>query len=98
MLDGKRKSIEPQAWVIDDTGFPKFGDKSVGVARQYCGALGKVGNCQVGVSISAAAPQASCPINWRLFMPAEWDGDPRGRPAGFPTSSSTSRSGNSRFR
>lgn len=69
--------IEPEAWVIDDTGFPKFGDKSVGVARQYCGALGKVGNCQVGVSISAAAPQASCPIDWRLFMPAEWDADPR---------------------
>lgn len=69
--------IEPEAWVIDDTGFPKFGEKSVGVARQYCGALGKVGNCQVGVSISAATPQASCPIDWRLFMPAEWDGDPR---------------------
>jgi SRSO17 transposase len=69
--------IEPEAWVIDDTGFPKFGDKSVGVARQYCGALGKVGNCQVGVSISAATPQASCPIDWRLFMPAEWDADPR---------------------
>ena len=69
--------IEPEVWVIDDTGFPKFGDKSVGVARQYCGALGKVGNCQVGVSISAATPQASCPIDWRLFMPAEWDEDPR---------------------
>jgi SRSO17 transposase len=69
--------ICPEAWVIDDTGFPKFGDKSVGVARQYCGALGKVGNCQVGVSISAATPQASCPIDWRLFMPAEWDGGPR---------------------
>lgn len=69
--------IEPEAWVIDDTGFPKFGEHSVGVARQYCGALGKVGNCQVGVSISAATPQASCPIDWRLFMPAEWDEDPR---------------------
>jgi SRSO17 transposase len=69
--------IEPDAWVIDDTGFPKFGEKSVGVARQYCGALGKVGNCQVGVSISAVTPQASCPIDWRLFMPAEWDEDPR---------------------
>lgn len=69
--------IEPDAWVIDDTGFPKFGEKSVGVARQYCGALGKVGNCQVGVSISAVTSQASCPIDWRLFMPAEWDGSPR---------------------
>ncbi len=69
--------IAPEAWVIDDTGFPKFGRRSVGVARQYCGALGKVGNCQIGVSISAATPQASCPIDWRLFMPAEWDEDPR---------------------
>lgn len=69
--------IEPEAWVIDDTGFPKFGDKSVGVARQYCGALGKIGNCQVGVSISAVTPQASCPIDWRLFLPEEWDEDPR---------------------
>jgi SRSO17 transposase len=69
--------IEPEAWVIDDTGFPKFGRMSVGVARQYCGALGKIGNCQVGVSISAVTAQASCPIDWRLFLPAEWDDDPR---------------------
>lgn len=69
--------LKPAAWVIDDTGFPKFGDKSVGVARQYCGALGKIGNCQLGVSISAVTAQASCPIDWRLFLPAEWDEDPR---------------------
>jgi SRSO17 transposase len=69
--------IDPAAWVIDDTGFPKFGDKSVGVARQYCGALGKVGNCQIGVSINAVTAQASCPLDWRLFLPAEWDEDPR---------------------
>jgi SRSO17 transposase len=69
--------IEPEAWVIDDTGFPKFGDRSVGVARQYCGALGKVGNCQIGVSISAVTAQASCPLDWRLFLPAEWDEDAR---------------------
>ncbi len=67
--------IAPEAWIVDDTGFPKFGKASVGVARQYCGALGKVGNCQLGVSISAATPQASCPLDWRLFMPAAWDGD-----------------------
>lgn len=70
-------AIASEAWVIDDTGFPKFGDKSVGVARQYCGALGKVGNCQVGVSISAVTAQASCPLDWRLFLPAQWDDDPR---------------------
>src|SRR4051812_28209906 len=65
--------IAPVAWVIDDTGFPKQGKMSVGVARQYCGALGKVGNCQLGVSISAVTAQASCPIDWRLFVPAAWD-------------------------
>ena len=65
--------IEPAAWVIDDTGFPKQGKMSVGVARQYCGALGKVGNCQLGVSISAVTAQASCPLDWRLFMPEAWD-------------------------
>src|ERR1700761_4843628 len=71
----KRMTVEisPQAWVIDDTGFPKFGKMSVGVARQYSGSLGKVGNCQVGVSINAATDQASCPLNWRLFIPREWD-------------------------
>jgi SRSO17 transposase len=68
-------AIGPAAWVIDDTGFPKFGRHSVGVAPQYCGALGKVANCQVGVSVHAATDQASCPINWRLFLPEEWDHD-----------------------
>lgn len=67
--------ISPEAWIIDDTGFPKFGHHSVGVTRQYCGALGKVSNCQVGVSISAATPQASCPLDWRLFLPQSWDQD-----------------------
>jgi SRSO17 transposase len=68
-------AIVPEAWIVDDTGFPKFGRDSVGVARQYCGALGKVGNCQVGVSINAATDEASCPLDWRLFLPEEWDGD-----------------------
>jgi SRSO17 transposase len=67
--------IEPEAWIVDDTGFPKFGRHSVGVARQYCGALGKVTNCQVGVSVNAATDAASCPIDWRLFLPEEWDED-----------------------
>jgi SRSO17 transposase len=65
--------IAPEAWIIDDTGFPKQGKMSVGVARQYCGALGKVGNCQLGVSINAASERASCPLDWRLFIPEEWD-------------------------
>ena len=69
------EEIAPEAWIVDDTGFPKFGNSSVGVTHQYCGALGKVANCQVGVSISAAAEEASCPIDWRLFMPSEWDED-----------------------
>ncbi len=69
------REIAPVAWVIDDTGFPKFGKMSVGVARQYSGALGKVGNCQIGVSINAASEQGSCPIDWRLFIPKEWDQD-----------------------
>jgi SRSO17 transposase len=67
--------IAPAAWVIDDTGFPKQGRMSVGVARQYCGALGKVGNCQIGVSVNAVSDEASCPVDWRLFVPAEWDSD-----------------------
>jgi SRSO17 transposase len=68
-------AIGPAAWVIDDTGFPKFGRYSVGVAPQSCGALGKVANCQVGVSVHAATDQASCPLDWRLFLPEEWDHD-----------------------
>src|SRR6266699_2086535 len=68
-------AIGPAAWVIDDTAFPKFGRHSVGVAPQYCGAMGKVANCQVGVSIHAATDAASCPIDWRLFLPPEWDDD-----------------------
>jgi SRSO17 transposase len=68
-------AIRPQAWVIDDTAFPKFGRHSVGVAPQYCGALGKVANCQVGVSVHAVTDQASCPLDWRLFLPESWDAD-----------------------
>ena len=67
------RELGPEAWVIDDTGFPKFGKHSVGVARQYSGALGKVGNCQIGVSVNACSDEASCPLDWRLFIPEEWD-------------------------
>jgi SRSO17 transposase len=67
------RELSPDAWVIDDTGFPKFGKMSVGVARQYSGALGKVGNCQIGVSINACSDEASCPLDWRLYLPKQWD-------------------------
>jgi SRSO17 transposase len=67
------RELSSDAWVIDDTGFPKFGKMSVGVARQYSGALGKVGNCQIGVSVNACSDEASCPLDWRLFIPTEWD-------------------------
>lgn len=67
--------VDPDAWIVDDTGFVKKGRCSVGVARQYSGTLGRVDNCQVGVSISAATDAASCPINWRIFLPVEWDHD-----------------------
>ena len=77
-------AIDPDAWVLDDTGFPKFGTQSVGVARQYCGALGKVGNCQIGVSVSAVTAEASCPLDWRLFLPESWSDDPRRKACRVP--------------
>lgn len=65
--------VRPQVWVVDDTGFPKDGMSSPGVARQYSGTLGKVGNCQIGVGVHAASDTASCPLSWRLFLPGSWD-------------------------
>ncbi|MGW6027885.1 IS701 family transposase [Streptomyces sp. NPDC055099] len=67
--------IGPDAWVIDDVSFPKDGNMSVGVAAQYCGALGKQANCQVAVSVHAVSDRASCPLDWRLFLPREWEED-----------------------
>jgi SRSO17 transposase len=66
-------ALAPTAWVVDDTGFPKDGEHSVGVQRQYCGTLGKRANCQLGVSVNAVIEQASCPLDWRLFVPESWD-------------------------
>lgn len=75
----------PEAWIGDDTSFPKHGKHSVGVARQYCGNLGKQANCQVAVSISLANHQASLPVAYRLYLPEEWAGDPQRRElAGVP--------------
>ena len=63
------------AWIIDDTGFPKKGNHSVGVARQYCGQIGKQENCRVAVSLSAATWASSLPIAYRLYLPKEWAED-----------------------
>ena len=72
-------------WIIDDTGFPKKGKHSVGVARQYCGVLGKQDNCQVAVSISLANAQASVPVAYRLYLPKAWAEDAeRRKKAGVP--------------
>ena len=74
-----------EAWIIDDTSFPKKGRHSVGVARQYSGQLGKQDNCQVAVSLSIANTQASLPIAYRLYLPKDWAADPvRCRKAGVP--------------
>ena len=74
-----------QAWIVDDTGLPKKGKHSVGVARQYCGQLGKQDNCQVAVSLSLASQTASLPIACRLDLPRTWAQDAgRRRKAGVP--------------
>lgn len=74
-----------EAWIIDDTSFPKKGRHSVGVARQYCGELGKQDNCQVAVSLSLANRHASLPVAYQLYLPEEWAADrERRRKAGVP--------------
>src|SRR3981189_463812 len=74
-----------EAWIIDDTGFPKQGKHSVGVQHQYCGQLGKEANCQVAVSLSIANHSASLPVAYRLYLPKEWTGDAaRRKKAGVP--------------
>jgi SRSO17 transposase len=74
-----------QAWIVDDTGLPKKGQHSVGVAHQYCGQLGKQANCQVAVSLSVAHDQASLPIAYRLYLPKDWAEDPvRRQKTGVP--------------
>jgi SRSO17 transposase len=74
-----------EAWIIDDTGFPKQGRHSVGVARQYCGQLGKQDNCQVAVSLSIANHDASLPVAYQLYLPKDWAKDrARRRKTGVP--------------
>src|SRR4029077_2384013 len=68
-----------EAWIIDDTGFPKQGRHSVGVAQEDCGQLGKQDNCQVAVSLSLANRYASLPVAYQLYLPQDWaeDGERR---------------------
>jgi SRSO17 transposase len=85
---GKRMTSELEAepaWVIDDTGFAKQGEHSVGVARQYSGTLGKTANCQIAVSLHHVGENGSTALNWRLYLPEEWaeDSDKR-EEAGIP--------------
>lgn len=85
VLPAMQKKGPLTAWIVDETGFVKRGTHSVGVARQYCGRVGKKENCQVAVSLSAATATGSLPIAWRLYLPEEWASDPqRRRAAGVP--------------
>src|SRR5664279_5295117 len=80
VLDKVRQLVAPAleaqggvtAWIVDDTGFAKKGVHSVGVARQYCGRLGKTDNCQIAVTLSIANHAASLPIAYRLYLPEDW--------------------------
>jgi SRSO17 transposase len=74
--------IEIEAWVLDDTGFPKQGKRSPGVKRQYSGTLGKTGNCQVGVSVHAVGSVGTAPLGWALYLPQEWCSDEERRRKG----------------
>ena len=77
---------------IDDTGFPKQGTRSVGVQRQYCGALGKIGNCQVAVSSALIADGRTWPLAYDLYIPVSWTDDaPRRAAAGIPETLPVSR-------
>jgi SRSO17 transposase len=75
------------AWIVDDTGFPKQGKHSVGVAPQYCGQVGKPDNCQAAVSLSVSTGSASLPLAGRLYLPEVWCQDSeRCQKAGVPES------------
>lgn len=71
--------VDAEAWVLDDTGFPKDGKRSPGVKRQYSGTLGKIGNCQIGVSLHAVSEHATLPLGWALYLPEDWCEDPERR-------------------
>lgn len=67
------EAIDPAAWALDDTGWLKCGTASVCVAPQYTGTAGKITNCRIGVSLNLVTDTASCPVDWRLFVPESWD-------------------------
>jgi SRSO17 transposase len=76
-----RQNAPVVAWIVDDTGFVKKGTHSVGVARQYCGQVGKQENCRVAVSLSVSTHHASLPVAWRLYLPESWASDRQRRKA-----------------
>ena len=94
LLDRVRSYVEPHLglhrgtfWIVDDTGHAKCGTHSVGVARQYCGQLGKIDNCQVAVSLSLSTDEASVPMDYQLYLSIEWAKDrQRRRATGVPDS------------
>ena len=75
VIEALEKQEPVTTWIIDDTGFPKQGKHSVGVQRQYTGTLGKIGNCQIGVSLTVATKHEHVPIDFALYMPASWTDD-----------------------
>ncbi len=79
VLPAMQKRGRIVCWIVDDTGFPKKGSQSVGVARQYCGQTGKQDNCRVAVSLSVATWSSSLPIAYRLYLPEAWATDPKRR-------------------
>src|SRR5260370_2522321 len=86
VLPAMTKDGPIEAWIIDDTSFPKQGKHSVGVHHQYCGQLGKQANCQVTVSLSIANHSASLPVAYRLYLPKDWTKDrARRKKAGVPS-------------
>jgi SRSO17 transposase len=81
----EREFVPEAYWLIDEVSFPKQGNHTVGVARQYCGALGKTANCQVAVTLDLGTEESSTPLDWALYLPEKWIEDPvRRREAGIP--------------